>query len=100
MMKRYEFIVSIVIETEWDRTSRVLGHFFSFASSQRKAISNIRFKNGFRDYDTLTEEVSFHFVLVEDFYSVEDEDRLPLYRTMNGEDYILTDGGTYEFICD
>ncbi len=96
----FEFGVTRREVTEWETVETFLGVFSSTAVSSKKAESNIRFKNKFRDHDEGSTAVYFDFQELDPEFPPDDEDALPLYRTINGEECILTDGGTYEVICD
>ena len=103
-MKNYAFKVYRKASTDIGDDTEYLGEYHSHAVSREKAISNIRFKNHFRDYDDYAADVSYSYIFqdIEDAAEVmrEYEEALPTYKYIDRELYILTDGGTYEFVDD
>lgn len=96
-MTKHSFEVTEVRVSDRTETTICLGVFSSFAPTPKKAMSNIRFRHHFRDHDEGNTEVLYLFRYLVHSRPVTTR---PTYKTIDGEDNILTDGGVYEPICD
>lgn len=124
--KKYTLKVVRREESEFDTQSYFLGYYETTAVSIRQAWNNIRYSNGFNDSSNDYASITYHYEVtdIEDIdpdvptYQLEDdfepepgedislfeeqpeEEKLPLYATIDGIDYILTDNGEYTEIFD
>jgi hypothetical protein len=58
---RYRIGVYAVVSSEQSGQKWFVGEFVTCAPSERKAVSNLRFRYGLRDYDEGNAEVSYMF---------------------------------------
>ena len=124
--KKYTLKVVRREVSEYEEHKSFVGYFDTTAVSIRQAWNNIRYSNKFCDYDSGDTSVSYHYEVtdIEDIdpdvptYQLEDdfepepgedislfeeqpeEEKLPLYATIDGIDCILTDNGEYTEIFD
>lgn len=124
--KKYTLKVIRREVSDYDDRKSLVGYFDTTAVSIRQAWNNIRYTNGFRDYDSGDTSVTYHYQVtaIEDIdpdvptYQTEDdfipeegkdislfeeqpeEEKQPLYATIDGINYILTDNGEYTEIFD
>ena len=123
--KRYLLKVTKHELSDYSEEHRCIGTFETVAVSIRQAWSNIRFSNDLRDwcYDDSEVKYTYEVIDIEDidpdvptyqteddfepngedislFEEREEEEKLPLYATIDGIDYILTDNGEYTEIFD
>ncbi len=111
---KFKFTFRIYEEyiTDWDERKVVKGTFSSVATSERKAINNICFREGFRNTSGADYIVKYTYQLIEveeekliepeqrPWPTDEDGEPLPLRKRENGIDYILTDNGEYTEVYD
>ena len=124
--KKYTLKVIRREVSDYDDHKTVIGYFDTTAVSIMQAWSNIRYSNNFRDYDSGDISVSYHYEVsdIEDidpdvkvyqdqddfipesgkdislFEEHPEEETKPLYATIDGINYILTDNGEYTEIFD
>ena len=124
--KKYTLKVIRREASDYDDRKSFVGYFDTTAVSIRQAWNNIRYSNNFRDYDSGDISVSYHYEVTDienidpdvNVYQDQDdfepkpgedislfeehpeEETKPLYATIDGIDYILTDNGEYTEIFD
>lgn len=112
---KYTFQIIVTISTDWETNRYIKGTYSSVATSEKKAINNICFREGFRNHDDGEQYVEYTYKLLEveeeklieeeqkpirEWPVDEDGDPLPLRKRENGIDYILTDNGEYTEVYD
>lgn len=112
---KYTFQIIVTISTDWETNRYIKGTYSSVATSEKKAINNICFREGFRNHDNGEQYVEYTYKLLEveeekliqedkmpedNWPKDEDGEPLPLYKTEDGIDYILADSGEYVEIYD
>ncbi len=124
--KKYVLSVTRHEVSEYSDYHRYIGDYETVAVSIRQAWNNIRFSNELKNHDSGDTYIYYSYTVTnitdidpdvpiyqteDDFLAERDEDislfeeepeeeKLPLYATIDGVDYILTDNGEYTEIFD
>lgn len=114
---KYKFTFQIYKHyiTEWEEDTKLVGTFHNTATSEKKAINNICWREDFRNHYGADYTIKYTYKLLDceeeklieeeqepirEWPVDEDGDPLPLRKRENGIDYILTDNGEYTEVYD